>query len=105
MAQGNDATGADASNVASETSALQHELSRDEQPSTAVVEAVATATDRDPTDLSPLHHLVDADALDALVRPGGPRDGIRVSFAYDGVEVAVDSEDGIEVRNPPAEDG
>lgn len=77
-----------------------------DSPSMAVVEAVAAATDRDQTALPPLHGYVDADALDALLT-GGPNRGatpsradghVRVSFAYDGVEVTARSDGRIEVR-------
>ncbi|QLG27546.1 hypothetical protein HUG10_08270 [Halorarum halophilum] len=62
------------------------------QPSIAVVEAVAEATDRDPLDVASLYDHLDTDALDALV--ASPEDGtgadVRVSFTYDGVRVLVE---------------
>lgn len=61
-------------------------------PSTAVVETVAIATDREPMALGPLYDAIDPDALDTLVRSGGtdPTDGIAsVTFALDGHEVTV----------------
>lgn len=79
---------------------IEHDWGGSGRPSTAVVEAVAAVTDRKPTDLPPLHGYVDGDALDALVTRAadGAGDGVRVSFAFDGVEVTVDSDDGITVR-------
>lgn len=75
-----------------------------DHPSTAVIEAVAAATDREPTALPPLHGYVDADALDALLAgelrrkdPGGTDASVRVSFVYDGVEVAASSDGHVEV--------
>lgn len=86
---------------------IEHDWRRSGRPSTAVVEAVAAVTDHKPTDLPPLHGYVDGDALDTLVTSRTDGDGttIRVSFDYDGVEVTVDSDDGITVRPAPVEDG
>ena len=58
-------------------------------PSYAVIEAVAAATDRDPTELPPLQRTVDVDALDALL-DGRTDSSIRLSFEYAGVRVSVD---------------
>lgn len=71
---------------------------RNGRPSTAVVEAVADAQGREPIDLSPLQHHVDADALDALVASRTDEDGagVRVTFEYEGFEVTVDSDGGID---------
>lgn len=87
--------------------AVEHDWHPSGRPSTAVVEAVAAVTDRKPTDLPPLHGYVDGDALDALVtsRAGGDGTSIRVSFAYEGVDVTVDSDDGITVRPAAVEGG
>lgn len=75
-----------------------------EHPSTAVIEAVAAATDREPAALPPLHGYVDADALDALLgderrrkEPSETDASVRVSFVYDGVEVAASGDGHIEV--------
>lgn len=54
-------------------------------PSTAVVETVATAVGRDPTELELLYGSVDPDALDALVHSTGrPAEGntVTVSFVF-----------------------
>lgn len=75
-----------------------------EQPSIAVLEAVATATNRDPIDLPRLHDYVDPDALDALVSTGSADGSVSVSFDYDGLEVTVDSVDGVELRAPAGDD-
>lgn len=75
------------------------------QPSTAVVEAVAAATDRDATELEPIHESVDADALDKLIDPaGGQDDPMQISFRYEGVAVVLDNHRGIEIRSVPADD-
>jgi len=71
-----------------------------EQPSIAVLEAVATATNRDPIDLPRLHDYVDPDALDALVSAESADGSVSVSFDYDGLEVTVDAVDSIELRSP-----
>jgi hypothetical protein len=59
-----------------------------DSPATAVAEAVADATDRDQTDLEPLQHTVDADALDHLFADSGAEE-LAVSFTYEGVHVRV----------------
>ncbi|WP_226481177.1 HalOD1 output domain-containing protein [Natrinema amylolyticum] len=70
-----------------------------ESVSVAVVTAVATHGDADPTELPPLYEWIDPDALDALFAPtrsGGPRSG-RLEFTYDGHAVAVDCTDGVSI--------
>lgn len=67
-----------------------------ESPSTAVVEAVALATGRDPLELPLLQEVLDTDALDALVTHSADATA-RVSFTYDGVDVVVDNAGGIVV--------
>lgn len=59
------------------------------RPSMVVVEAVAGATGRDPTELPVLAGAVDTDALDALfgTRPDGRHPPVGLSFGYAGVEV------------------
>ncbi|MFP8953151.1 HalOD1 output domain-containing protein [Natrialbaceae archaeon A-arb3/5] len=56
---------------------------------TAVVEAVAAATDERPKDLEPLHNHVDGDALNQLT--GGNGD-VQIQFSYEGCNVVVDDE-------------
>lgn len=60
-------------------------------PSTAVVEAVAFAKNRDPIDLERLHDYVDFDALDTLVDSNRPTDAgeLTLSFRFDDQEVVV----------------
>lgn len=55
-------------------------------PSSAVVEAVASVANTDPTDLEPLTAAVDPDALDDLLAPrsDGGNPPLRVSFRYGG---------------------
>jgi len=67
-----------------------------ESPSTAVVDAVALATGRDPLDLPILEDVLDTDALDVLVTHSAAAT-TRVSFTYGGVDVVVDSAGGIVV--------
>lgn len=74
----------------------QYDYRDADAPSTAVVEAVALATGRDPLDLPVLEESLDTDALDALVTHSADRT-TRVSFTYDGVDVVVDSSGGIVV--------
>lgn len=70
-------------------------------PSTAVVETVAIAADREPTVLEPLYETLDPDALDALMRSGGTdsTDGdATVTFALDGYQVTVERGGTVVVR-------
>jgi hypothetical protein len=74
-----------------------------ENPSSAVVDAVVAATGRDLTDARPLYDYVESDALDAVLvaaRENGR--AVTVRFDYDGVEVVVDSDGGIEVSSADA---
>ena len=70
---------------------------------TRVIEAVASASDTDATELPPLHDSVDTDALNALFDSGGSESdpSLRVSFVYDGYTVRVDR-DGVAVRSGPS---
>ena len=60
-------------------------------PSSAVVEAVALAKNRDPIDLERLHDYVDFDALDTLVDSNRPMDAgeLTLSFQFADQEVVV----------------
>lgn len=60
-----------------------------DQPSAALVEAVALARDADPLELEPLHTYVDTDALNSLV-DGKRAAGTTVSLSIDGYEFVVD---------------
>ena len=82
--------------TAGHVSPVRHEWSADERPSTAVVRAVAAATDREPTGLEPLQNHVDVDALDALLRSG--KTTLEMSFTYVGAHVSIDNAGTIEVR-------
>ena len=63
-----------------------------DNPSEAVVDAVATLDGVSPTELAPLYDAVEPDALDALFehadRQGRPGDQ-RLCFAYAGYDVTV----------------
>lgn len=70
-------------------------------PSTAVVEAVAIASDREPTAIEPLYGAVDPDALDALVRSDATDSGgaeATVSFSFAGHDVTVHGDGTVVVR-------
>lgn len=71
-----------------------------DSPSVAVVRAVSEATGRSVTELEPLEHTVDTDALDSLFSPRAndePRTG-RFSFEYAGLDVTISYHDYVEVR-------
>jgi hypothetical protein len=67
-----------------------------ENPSTAIADAVAEATGEKQTELDPLQHSVDADALDALLaHSDSPR--FELSFTYEGVDVRITGAGVIEI--------
>jgi len=51
-------------------------------PSSAVVQTVAAATNTDPTELVPIQHTIDADALDRLAGEAALEANFRISFEY-----------------------
>lgn len=72
-------------------------------PSTAVVRAVAAAESVDETELPPLFHAIDPDALDALFESGrreptAVRSTGSVTFRYDGYEVSVAADGTVDVE-------
>lgn len=58
-----------------------------------IVETVATITGKEPSDVDPLHEVVDPDALDAIFEPtndtGVTRTDGTVSFVFEGYDVTV----------------
>lgn len=71
-----------------------------EEPSTAVVKAVAAIAGRKQDELDPLYYVVDPDALDALFQPtvrGSHRGDVAVAFTYHGFDVSVRSYGIIEI--------
>ncbi len=70
-------------------------------PSTAVVETLAVATDREPTAMDPLYDVVDPDALDAFLRTDGTRTdaaATAVTFEMERREVVVRATGDVVVR-------
>lgn len=68
---------------------MRRTIEQGEPVTTAVVECVAEATDRDPTDLRPLAAVVDPDALESVFDrspAAGPR---RLEVLYEGCWVTV----------------
>lgn len=80
----------------SDASVIRHEWDESVFPSTAVVEAVAAATDREPTSLDALQRTVDVDAVDALLASASAP--IRVSFSYEATRVVLRGDGHVEVR-------
>ena len=76
-------------------------------PSTAVIETVAIAVNREPTALEPLYESLDSDALDTLLRSTGStsKDAgtVTISFKYAGQQVTVHSRGDVIVRASSAE--
>jgi len=70
-------------------------------PSTAVIETVAIALDREPTTIEPLYESIDPDALDALLRSNGSpatANDVTVSFVVADRQVTVHSRGDVVVR-------
>ncbi|SNZ17004.1 hypothetical protein SAMN06269185_2846 [Natronoarchaeum philippinense] len=77
------------------------EWDEDAPPSVAVIEAVASISDRDPIELDPLHGYVDPDALDAIFERDDANPVIgRVSFRFEEHLVVVNSAGEILVYPP-----
>lgn len=77
-----------------------YEPDDDESVSEGVVMAVSAVADRRPTDLTPLYHTLDTDALEKLAgRSGrGPAPtAVRLTFEYEGYTVTVDEDHRIRV--------
>lgn len=79
------------------TTVVKHSWEEPFHPSVSIVEAVAAATDRTPTELPKLQKHVDPDALDTLMTRGEPA-AVTVSFSYAGTVVVVDGDGTITVR-------
>jgi hypothetical protein len=64
-----------------------------------VITAVAEKTGKDPTEVGPLYHVIDPDALDRLfsATPGNGRNQGHVEFAFAGCEVVVSGDGEVEV--------
>lgn len=62
-------------------------------PSAAVVESVATALDREPTDGDPLSEFIEPDALDVIFQSNhaSRRNDVSISFVVDDRHVTVHS--------------
>jgi len=71
-------------------------------PTLAVVEAIAVAANREPTDHRPLYDAVDTDALNDIF-DGDQSPSVEVSFTYEGFDVSVAGTGTVTVR--PADGG
>jgi hypothetical protein len=94
-------TGQNATGGAVTPTTVRHEEAPSNEPSTTVVQAVAKATGREPTDLPPLYRSVDGDALDDLFGHAGTS-SVSVQFRYAGALVTMERTDTVEVRVEPA---
>lgn len=65
-----------------------------------IIEAIAEASDADPTQLAPLYESIDPDALDDLFdRHSDASVPTRVTFRHEGFEVMVEHDGRVEVRD------
>ncbi|QRV15714.1 HalOD1 output domain-containing protein [Haloterrigena salifodinae] len=74
----------------SSTNEQTYVFSPEKAPSLAVVDAVASASETDPTALPPLYNAIEPDALDAMFESSQPGSTRRISFSYNGFDVTVD---------------
>lgn len=79
---------------------VSRRIDPDERASTAVLLAIAAATDADPTALSPpMHEAIDAEALDRLVdRAPAEVPNLRIELELYGCRIAVTGDRRIDVR-------
>ena len=72
-----------------------------ENPSLAVVRAVAEASGEDPTEMEPLYRAIDPDALDALCSSPewSPSNEVAVTFPYNGYVVEVSGDGDVSVTS------
>ena len=76
---------------------VRHEWGQSDDPSVALVEAVAAATDRMATDLPSLQQAVDPAALDALLT-GNQSSAVSLSLRYADTAVSIHSNGSIEIQ-------
>lgn len=78
---------------------LSEETFGTESVSQRVIEAVADETGKEPTEVGPLYHVIDPDALDRLFTPtrGSVRREGRVAFTFGGCDVVVRENGEVEV--------
>lgn len=86
----------DPSTAESEDGIFRSDWTTYENPSTAVAEAVAEANDQEQTELAPLQHSVDADALDELLT-NSESQRLELSFTYEDVDIRITGAGVIEV--------
>lgn len=71
--------------------------------SVAVIGALAKVLNTGPTDIEPLYHTVETDALDAIVHHQSATGDVRISFVLEGREVTVASDGTIEIEATTAD--
>ena len=83
-----------------EPDTIEYEWNERVAPTTAIVEAIAAATNRDPRHMPPLHDYVDVDSITDIVttEAKGASRPVRVTFPYEQHTVLVGSDGAIEVR-------
>lgn len=96
----NEGSSSDSSNqtVNTDTSptTVPHNWRQPNHPGVTIVKAVASATNREMSDLPPLQETLETDALETLLNSQSP--SIVVSFRYAGTSVSVSGDGSIEVR-------
>lgn len=72
-----------------------YEIDSNENPSEAVVRAVAAVTNQQLHELAPLHETIDPDALDSLLigtENGSDQSMPSITFVFGGCEIHVDTD-------------
>jgi hypothetical protein len=81
----------------------RHDWDDPERLSTTLVRAVAAVSGKTLTEIDPLHHVVDVDALDALFAPTRRRPRVgdnSLRLTLEGYDVDVFADGRIEIRAP-----
>jgi hypothetical protein len=60
-----------------------------DEPLVAIAETVGAFLDERPSELPPLGHIIDGDALTQLLTTGSKKANAVITFCYHGVEVAI----------------
>lgn len=76
---------------------IEHEIEPDEKPSTVIVRGVAALTDARIDELEPIGRVIDAEAMDSILR----NDSASIRFKYDDFEISAESDSVVIERQNP----
>lgn len=76
---------------------IEHEIEPDEKPSIVIVRGVAALTDRRIDELEPIGQVIDAEAMDSILR----NDSACIRFKYDSFDISAESDSVVIERQNP----